>query len=344
MDELKDFSSLIKSLHNQTSEELKDNVKEDKNIIVVDDKRQLTPGEGFDTTIAYEGDINSQIVTFKCVKIYDNHDLSKCSYKELKWKNTTSGNEGVSPLIITGTPTADTFYFQWEVPAEACTQAGTVEISISIYDKVDNQVVFSWNTAKFTGLTIGNSMESVGFEFPPKDEILVIDRDTKAITAPVGYNNIICNYGEVGVTEIYFLVNKYLGKKRELDVMNSNITVYVTLNGLVGSDSDTTRITKSLYTTEIADRNSEGLAFITWKVPAGITAGPGGPNGLQIMLGFEQDGKKWYSNTYSALKIGETLFVGTDEDVEEWNLLEDIVSRYVEEYFVENNFIIDANE
>jgi hypothetical protein len=187
-------------------------------------------------------------------------------------------------------------------------------------------------------------MESVGFEFPPKDEILVIDRDTKAITAPVGYNNIICNYGEVGVTEIYFLVNKYLGKKRELDVMNSNITVYVTLNGLVGSDSDTTRITKSLYTTEIADRNSEGLAFITWKVPAGITAGPGGPNGLQIMLGFEQDGKKWYSNTYSALKIGETLFVGTDEDVEEWNLLDDIVSKYIEEYFVENNFIIDANE
>jgi hypothetical protein len=39
MDELKDFSSLIKSLHNQTSEELKDNVKEDKNIIVIDDKR-----------------------------------------------------------------------------------------------------------------------------------------------------------------------------------------------------------------------------------------------------------------------------------------------------------------
>jgi hypothetical protein len=107
----------------------------------------------------------------------------------------------------------------WEVPAEACTQAGTLEISISIYDKSGNQVVFSWNTAKYAGLTIGGSLESVGFEFPPKDEILVIDRDTKSIVAPAGYNNTICNYGEVGVTEVYFLVNRYLGKKRELDVM-----------------------------------------------------------------------------------------------------------------------------
>jgi hypothetical protein len=34
-----DFSDLIKSLHNKTSEELKDNVKENKNIIEIDDKR-----------------------------------------------------------------------------------------------------------------------------------------------------------------------------------------------------------------------------------------------------------------------------------------------------------------
>lgn len=336
------FDSLIQGLHNSSA--LTDNINEDKNVIIVNEKRQLMPGESFDTTIAYEGDINSQIVTFKCIKSHDNHDLSKCAYKELKWKNKTSGAEGISPLVSTGTATAEAFYLKWEIPADACTQAGIIEISISIYDKSGNQVVFSWNTAKYAGLTIGGSLESVGFEFPPKDEILVIDRDTKTITAPVGYNNTICNYGEVGVTEIYFLVNKHLGKKRELDVMSSNITVYVTLNGLVGSDSDVSRIEKRLYTTEIDNRNSEGLVLITWKVPAGITAGPGGPSGMKIMLGFEEGGKKWYSNTYSALKIGETLFVGTDGDVEEWNLLEDIVSKYIEEYFVENNFIIDANE
>ena len=334
------FDSLIQGLHNSSA--LTDNINEDKNVVVINEKRQFIPGENFDTTIAYEGDINSQIITFKCIRYQDEHDLSICTYKELKWKNKTSGAEGISPLILTGTSTTETFYLKWEVPADACTQAGTLEISVSIYDKKDDQVVLSWNTSKYAGLTIGNSLESVGFEFPPKDEILMIDKDTKAIIAPAGYNNTICNYGEVGVSEVYFLVNRYLGKQRELDVMQADISIYVIINGSAGVDN-TDDIEKSEYTTEIDQRNKEGLVFIRWKVPAGITAGPGGPNTLSLMIGFEAEGKKWYTNTYSNLRVGENLFNGKIDNPEDWNIFEDYIGEALEKFFNENNFIIDAN-
>lgn len=336
------FDDLLKDLH--VGATVTDNVQDDTNLIVIDEKRQFIPGENFDTVIAYEGDVNSQVITFKCILVYDEHHLDECQYKELRWKNKASGNEGVSPLILTdGMEHTNVFYLKWEVPADACTQAGTLEISISIYDKSGNQVAFSWNTAKYAGLTIGGSLESVGFNFPPKDEILVIDRDTKSIVAPTGYNNTICTYGDVGMTEVYFLVNRYLGKNRELDVMSSNITVYVTMNGFAGKD-DTDDIVKTNYTVEITDRNKEGLVLITWKVPAGVTAGPGGPNNIQIMLCFQQgETKKWYTNTYSQLKIGNNLFNGEVQRPSDWDMFEDYVNEAVQHYFENNNFVFNAN-
>lgn len=433
------FDELLSSLHENG--QLQDNTNEE-NFIVINQKRQFIPGSEFDAVIAYEGDINSQVITFKCELIQDGHRLDNCNRKELRWKNTSSGMEGVSPLIVTNTKEEEgVFYLKWEVPSEACTQAGQLEISISIYDvaEIENwlfedeyfnparqdlpapvegisytvfaneeelvtkiaektingdtiiydfaggnssgyfallygisegqgiwmldsggggceregnisirinepkeHIVFSWNTTKYSDLTVGSTLDSVNFAFPPKDEILVIDRDTKSIVAPVGYNNTICTYGDVGMTEVYFLVNRYLGKNRELDVISSNITVYVTMNGFAGKD-DTNDIVKTNYTAEIADRNKEGLVLITWKIPAGVTAGPGGPGSLKVMLCFEQSGKKWYTNTYSNLTVGENLFNGEVERPSDWDMFEDYVNEAVQHYFEANNFIFSAN-
>jgi hypothetical protein len=63
-----------------------------------------------------------------------------------------------------------------------------------------------------------------------------------------------------------------------------------------------------LYTEEILNRNQEGLVLVRWSVPNGITAGSFGPGTFSIMLCFEQNGKKWYTNTYSNLAIGNSLF------------------------------------
>jgi hypothetical protein len=187
-----------------------------------------------------------------------------------------------------------------------------LEISLTFYDKSGEYIAFAWNTAKYIGLSIGKTIESVNFAFPPKDEILIIDKDTKNIIAPAGYNNTICTYGDEGVTEVYFLVNRYLGKRNDLDIFapDAIITVYVVINGQQGgcSSKDSTLVTTQLYTEEISDRNKEGLILVRWLVPNGITAGSLGPGSFSIMLCFEQNGKKWYTNTYSNLTIGNSLF------------------------------------
>lgn len=344
MTEPKDFSSLISGLHNTVHI---DEYDEQTNLLIVDNKRQFSTTPDFNTMIAYEGDINSQLITIQCPRKHDNHDLSLCNHKELRWKNMASGIEGISTLNkITPESEAKNFYMQWEVPADACTQAGTLEISVSIYDKESNQIVFSWNTAKYTGLTIGGSLESVGFEFPPKDEILIIDRDTKSIIAPVGYNNTICNYGEIGVAEVYFLVNRYLGKNRGIDLMdvNTSINIYYTYDDNKHVDNDASRIEKRLYTAEINNRNSEGLVLIKWLVPDFITAGTIRPDPLQITLSFYENGKTWYSNTYQNLKVGENIFFDNGIEEEQEGVFEAKIKNIIDDYLSENEFIIDPNQ
>lgn len=339
------FSDIISKLHSTVAESA-NNLDENgkvKNALIINNKRQISATEDFDTVIAYEGDINSQIITIQCPRYHDEHDLSACGHKELKWKNDGGGTEGVSTLKTISSGIDETiFYMQWEVPADTCAKSGNVKISISIYDKNGDYTVFSWNTAEYTALSIGQTMNSVSSNFPAKDEILVIDEDTKNIVAPSGYNNTICTYGDIGVSEVYFLVNRYLGKNNDINVLNSTTSIYIIINGRRGvcTSENESLVVKQLYTEEIDDRNNEGLVLIRWKVPNGITAGNNGPGTFSIMLGFEQGGKRWFSNVYQHLNIGESLVQIEPGESEEWGVLEDAVKSIIDEYFINNNFII----
>jgi hypothetical protein len=184
-------------------------------------------------------------------------------------------------------------------------------------------------------------MDSVSSNFPAKDEILIIDKDTKNIIAPIGYNNVVCNYGESGLAEVYFLINRYIGKNTKIDVMNENaiIKIYMIVGGkqgLCSSAGDNPYITKQLYTEEIKDRVNEGLVLIKWKLPIGLTSGTFGPGSFSIMVGVEHssEGKsfRWYSNTYTNLTIGENLFQISEEDIVDWDITQDMVASMIEEY------------
>ena len=339
------FDSLLSSIHSgfSATDEGRNDIKKS---IKIDAKRQFVPGEGFDTVIAYEGDIHSQIVSFWCEGYIDNHELYHCTNHELRWKNLVSGTEGTSKLTLVD-PGIDKseFAMMWEVPAEACTQAGTLEISISIYDKnKEDKVIFSWNTSKYSGLTVGGSLESVGFNFPAKNEILMIDRESKNIVAPVGYNNTICNYGETNVSEVYFLINRYIGKNKVIDVLDdaASITLYITMNGLFGTVVEGTNLTKKVYTEE-TNKNPDGLVFIKWKPTAGITAGKAGPNTMSVMVGVAQGSYQWFSEAYNQLSVKPSLFQVNIEGGAEWDLLENCVLPIIDNYITSTDFIIDAN-
>jgi hypothetical protein len=71
------FDDLINSLHDPF--ELSDAELNTKSkAIIVNEKRQFTIPSGYNTVLAYEGDVNSQIVTFECPTSHEGHSLVNC--------------------------------------------------------------------------------------------------------------------------------------------------------------------------------------------------------------------------------------------------------------------------
>ena len=339
------FDELLGSLHENANMAVTDAPNAE---LIVGSNRKITAVADFDTTIAYEGDINSKTIYIQIPRYSARHELSSCSNKELKWKNLSSGLEGISklePEPVNGVfLDATEVTYVWDVPAELTAQAGNIEISIVFYDMVDNLVGFAWNTASYTGLKVEKTMSTVGAKLPARDEILLVDEDAHNIIAPVGYNNTVCNYGDKGVSEVYFALDRYFGKDHSLDVMDDNTEVFVVvvMNELIGLDKD--NITKQLYTPELSDRTREGMVLISWKVPVGLTAGNGGPGKFKVALGIQDANHRWCSNTYDKLTVGHSLFeYNPDGEPEPWGLTTDFVEGVIDNYFNNGMIVFDPD-
>ena len=193
------FDEILSNLHSGGGINLEQEETGDgtfyKDVIWIDDKRNFVLPVDFNPTIAYEGDVNSKIILFELPKEHYGHALEDCDNKKLKWTNTNSGAEGTSTLIVLADGQHEGVVYKWEVPAEAFTRSGDIQIAIVFYDEDEQGLTaFSWNTAKFSGLNVGETVNYIGVgSFPAKDEILIINTDTKNITAPSGYNNTIEN-------------------------------------------------------------------------------------------------------------------------------------------------------
>ena len=342
------FDELLSGIHDSVV----DAPTTQSNIIVIDNKRQFTPVE-FDTVVAYEGDINSQIVTFQLPKTHEGHELSGCTDKILKWKNLTSGVEGtfkLKPTTVDGE--GEHLYLQWEIAPEAFSEAGNIEISLSFFDYADEgqtKLVFSWNTPPYSGLSVGKSNADVGYHFPAKNEILVIDKETKQIIAPAGYNNTICNFGDVGMSTVYFLTERYLGKNNNLDVMAENtvINLYIILNGH-RCKQNIEKDKKHLYTVENSSSGKNGLVFIEWDVPANITSNEEfGAGNLEVAIEFKVPSgvndivkQRWLSNPYSGLKINPSI-VQINVTPSDPIVSEDTIFELIDSYFNTHDFVFE---
>lgn len=268
-----DFDGLIKSLHNNTSEALQD--AEANEPIVINSLRQFEVPKGYNLTIAYEGDVNSQIITFKIPRIHEGHDLSECGLKTIRWKNHTSNIEDCSNLeVINDSKTLNDFLVKWIVPPAAFSAAGTLEISISLYDLVGtlNQIAFSWNTPTYSGFSIGKSSSGVGkgpsipfIIAPAKNEVLFINEETRSIVAPQGYNFNVTTFGNKNTDALYFQVSQKIG---ELELTNEGVEAFI----IVVMDG---------YTDEFPIQNKfasfaegflgTGLMNFMWKIPEEIS-------------------------------------------------------------------------
>jgi hypothetical protein len=255
-----------------------------------------------------------------------------------------SGTEGFSTLI---NPVAadNGWTCQWEVPPEAMTQAGNLEVAIVLYDlAASGRIAFAWNTPSYKGFIIGETFADIGLMFgldevmPAADEILSINAETRMIVAPRGYNTTVANYGDKGISKVYFQVDKYV---RGIDVLTSKIIVNVKLNSEVTE--------KTFLGEAVKPITQEGnKVLICWDISKTITNNASYYTGqFTISVTFiANEGsaaeKKWTSSSYSGLSIGESLLLTDESHVAERDegLFKTIVNEQIDNYFEDNEFTI----
>ena len=86
------FDDILKELHDSAT------LVDVDDVIVITPTRQFKVPAEYNLTIAYSGDVNSQIITFKLPFTHEGHSLFHCKNKKIKWKNTQSKTEGLSTL------------------------------------------------------------------------------------------------------------------------------------------------------------------------------------------------------------------------------------------------------
>jgi hypothetical protein len=209
------FNTLLNNLHGGSGRPLAD---QESSYVEINTRRQFYVSSTYNTIIAYEGDTNSQLIVFNCPKYHENHDLSACTYKKLRWRNIVARTEGLSDLSTSANPNdTNAQLLTWIVPPEAFTKSGNIDLTISCYDlDENNKTAFAWNTGTFSELKVGKTIGVGGIQGntgnqlrQAKNEILFIDLEHRSIVAPEDYNYIIASYGETGITKVYFETPKY---------------------------------------------------------------------------------------------------------------------------------------
>ena len=292
--------------------------------ILINEKREFSPTEGFNTTIAYEGDVNTQIISFE-QKVGDNYwksedgySLGNCKFKKLIWANKEAKTKGICDLENQGNVMA------WYVPAEALAKAGTLEVSLSFYDlNEDGKVGFAWNTGTFSQLKIAPTMDTINSypftkeeRIPNKDEILFINLEGRNIVAPKGFNTTVANFHEIGLASVYFQMNsQYKGWKLAPE------TIDIEVLAILGENKVVTGIDNEEIFFAPGTPGDSMLCF-KWDVPPAVTNVKGAFT-IAIVITGDEGKKVWRSSPYKELKIGDT------ETFEEYNVISGELTEYV---------------
>lgn len=332
------FDEILATLHASAS------LRDTDDAIVITPSRQFQVPDNYNLTIAYEGDVNSQVVTFKLPRTHEGHDLFECAKKKVKWKNIASDAEGFSTLVNVSTVESG-WTCQWEIPPEATAKAGKLEVAIVLYDiATSGKLAFAWNTPKFSGFVVGETVSDIGMMLsdeevlPAENEVLSINTETRAIISPKGYNNIVANYGDKGVSKVYFKINKFFSG---INALECKIVVNVFL---AKEFTDRTTLTGTAkLITEYGNK-----VLVCWDVDKAITNNANYYSGkfavsLTFITGEGTSQEKWWTtSTYKELVIGESLLLTDINHVVERDddIIKDVVREEIDTYFNENQFTI----
>lgn len=277
--------------------------------------RIITPAEGFSTLIGTTDDVNTNIVTFDIPEIIEGHKIVECGKQIVKWHNIASGDKGTSDLIPLETETSTVW--QWIVPAESLTAAGTVKISLCFYDMDNSQnIVYRWNSLPYNGLTVGQGMDEIGTDIVSLDEIIMLDLRTRKISVPTALNKELGKEGESALTTLRFRCDRYY---QNIDFgTDTGVTIFWRNSNKEGTFyTDANDVSIRLISTY---SGTGELIEFDWSIPQALVSAGAGDISFSVSLTKNVGNDKfivWYSDTCEGFYIGSTITSGDLPEADE---------------------------
>lgn len=195
---------------------MQNKIKDTDTHFIIDGSTRLVKNEQEVKSMLVQYDNNSERFTFRVPRTVDGHDLSECHddtrihYINID-KNKKKENHGNDPITdVMVCPEDDKFVqCSWLVPRNATQLAGSLHFVIEFALKDDEgNNIYSWNTAKYTGITI---QDGINYEesFVADNNDLLIQwenrllanqivkmEQTKSSTADSGVNEWTATFGD----------------------------------------------------------------------------------------------------------------------------------------------------
>ena len=146
---------------------MKDKVKDTDTHFIIDGSTRLVKNESETKSMLVQYDHNSERFTFRVKRYPDDHDLSECNTVRVHFINIDKSKrmENSSVDDITDTldvcPDDDEYVIcSWLIPDSATQFAGSLHFVIQFAVIEGKTVKYSWNTAKYTNITISDGIKN----------------------------------------------------------------------------------------------------------------------------------------------------------------------------------------
>ena len=135
-------------------------IKDTDTHFIIDGSSRLVKNESETKSMLVQYDHNSERFTFRVPRFCDNHDLSLCNYTRVHYINLDKSkkleNHGIDDVVDLDVCPEDDQFVQcsWLITRNATQLAGYLHFVIQFAVKDGDTIKYSWNTAKYTGITI----------------------------------------------------------------------------------------------------------------------------------------------------------------------------------------------
>ena len=214
-------------------------IKDTDTHFIIDGSSRLVKNESETKLMLVQYDHNSERFTFRVPRYCDNYDLSLCNYTRVHYINLDKTkkleNHGIDDVVDLDVCPEDDQFVQcsWLITRNATQLAGYLHFVIQFAVKDGDTIKYSWNTAKYTGITIQDGINFDEHTVSENNDLLtrwenrlresqiIKMEQTQSSDVSKGENVWTATYGD-GRTECFVVKN---GERGETGLVGSIETV-----------------------------------------------------------------------------------------------------------------------